>query len=85
MNTIDDLIVQGQLHEVDGHWVLAAPVKDLAVGAPETLSQMIQNQVERLTADEQTMLAVGCVAGAEFSAAVAAGGRHRRGGGGAPL
>ena len=46
------------------------PVKDLAVGAPETLSQMIQKQVERLTADEQAMLAVGCVAGAEFSAAV---------------
>ena len=70
VNTIDDLVVRGQLHEVDGQWVLAEPVQDLVLGAPETLSQMIQKQVERLTADEQAMLAVGCVAGSEFSAAV---------------
>jgi DNA-binding winged helix-turn-helix (wHTH) protein/predicted ATPase len=70
VNTIDDLIVRGQLHEVDGRWVLAVPVQDLVLDAPETLSQMIQKQVERLTADEQAMLAVGCVAGSEFSAAV---------------
>src|SRR5262249_12307632 len=65
-----DLLVQEQLREVDGCWTLAAPLKELAVGAPETLSQMIQKQIERLTADEQAMLAVGCVAGSEFSAAV---------------
>ena len=33
---------------------------------------MVEKQVERLTADEQAMLAVASVAGAEFSAAVAA-------------
>jgi DNA-binding winged helix-turn-helix (wHTH) protein/predicted ATPase len=70
VNMIDDLVVQGQLREVDGHWKLAVPVAELAAHAPETLSEMIHKQVERLTADEQAMLAVGCVAGSEFSAAV---------------
>src|SRR5262249_45612397 len=70
VNTIDDLVRQEQLREVEGHWTLAVPVKELASNAPETLSQMIQKQVERLTADEQAMLAVGSVAGSEFSAAV---------------
>src|SRR6185503_11195499 len=49
---------------------LGVPVKELAASAPETLSQMIQKQIERLTADEQAMLAVACVAGSDFSAAV---------------
>ena len=71
VNTIDDLIVRGQLHEVDGQWLLTAPVKDLARDAPETLWQMVEKQIERLSPDEQAMLAVASVAGAEFSAAVA--------------
>ena len=70
VNTIDDLVRQGQLREVDGHWTLVVPVKELAASAPETLSQMIQKQIERLTPEEQAILAVGCVAGSEFSAAV---------------
>ena len=43
-------------------------------GCRETLRQMVEAQVERLTADEQAMLAVASVAGAEFSAAVAGAG-----------
>ena len=71
VSTIDDLIVQGRMREVGGTWGLSAPAKDVAAGAPETLWQMVDRQVERLTADEQAMLAVASVAGAEFSAAVA--------------
>ena len=71
VNTIDDLLAQGQLREVDGQWALSAPVKDLALDAPETLWQMVEKQIERLTPDEQALLAVASVAGAEFSAAIA--------------
>jgi predicted ATPase len=71
VNTIDDLIAQGQVREVDGMWGLSVPVKDVAAGAPETLWQLVDKQVERLTADERAMLAVASVAGAELSAAVA--------------
>ncbi len=70
VNTIDDLLAREQLNEVAGQWVLAAPAKELAIGAPETLWQMVENQVERLTSEEQAVLASASVAGAEFSAAV---------------
>jgi len=70
VNTIDDLIAQGRMREVDGMWELSVPVKDVAAGAPETLWQLVDKQVERLTPDERRMLAVASVAGAEFSAAV---------------
>ena len=71
VNTIDDLIAQGQMYEVDGTWGLSVPVKDVAAGAPETLWQLVDKQVERLMPDERAMLAVASVVGAEFSAAVA--------------
>ena len=72
MSTIDYLIGQGHLREVGGHWGLAGPLDEIASRTPETLSQVVERQVERLTGEEQAMLAVGSVAGAEFSAAVAA-------------
>ena len=71
VNTIDDLIAQGQMCEVDGTWGLSVPVKDVAAGEPKTLWQLVDKQVERLTPDERAMLAVASVVGAEFSAAVA--------------
>ena len=74
VNTIAYLIEKGELREVDGQWGLSRPVDAIALGAPRTLSQMVEKQVERLTAAEQAMLAVASVAGAEFSAAVAVAG-----------
>lgn len=75
VNTVEDLIVRGQLlHAVDGQWVLAVPVKDLAVDAPATLRQMVEKHIDRLTPDEQAMLTVASVAGSEFSAAIATAG-----------
>jgi predicted ATPase/DNA-binding winged helix-turn-helix (wHTH) protein len=71
VNTVDYLVGQGQLREVDGRWEVAGAVEDIASRTPETLWQMVERQVERLTADERAMLTVGSVAGAEFSAAVA--------------
>lgn len=71
VNTIDDLLGQGRIREQDGEWKLAVAVKDLATVTPETLWQMVEKQIERLSAEEQAMLAVASVAGAEFSAAIA--------------
>jgi predicted ATPase len=70
VSTIDDLIGQGQLREVDGQWRLAGPAGDIAARAPEPLWRLVEKQVERLTADEQAVLVAASVAGAEFSAAV---------------
>ena len=70
VNTVDDLIGQGQLRTVDGQWRLSGPAEDIASRAPATLWQLVEQQVERLTADEQAVLVAASVAGAEFSAAV---------------
>jgi predicted ATPase/DNA-binding winged helix-turn-helix (wHTH) protein len=71
VNTIDDLLDQGQLWKVEDQWRLAGPAEDIASRAPRTLWQLVEKQVERLTADEQAVLVAASVAGAEFSAAAA--------------
>jgi predicted ATPase len=70
VNTIDDLIDQGQLRESDGRWQLSAPAEDIAARAPETLWQLVEKHLERLTPEEQAVLVAASVAGIEFSAAV---------------
>jgi predicted ATPase len=71
VNTIDYLIGQGQLREVDGRWWLAGRAEDVASRVPETLWQLVERQLERLTVDEQAVLVGASVAGVEFSAALA--------------
>lgn len=72
VNTVLDLITQGRLREVEGRWRLAGPVEDVAARAPETLWQLVEAQVDRLTPDEQEVLVAASVAGGEFSAALTA-------------
>ena len=71
VNAIDYLVARGQLAEIEGRWRLAAPIEAIESAVPETLWRLVEKQVERLTEDEQAMLSVASVAGAEFSAAVA--------------
>jgi predicted ATPase/DNA-binding winged helix-turn-helix (wHTH) protein len=70
VNVIDDLIAQGQVRTVDGAWELTVPVERVASGTPHTLWQIVEKQIDRLSPQEQVVLAVGSVAGAEFSAAL---------------
>jgi DNA-binding winged helix-turn-helix (wHTH) protein/predicted ATPase len=71
VNVLDDLIAQGRLRLRDDAWELTGPLARLADAVPDTLAQLVEKQVERLDAREQAMLAVGSVAGAEFSSALA--------------
>jgi predicted ATPase len=75
VNTVDYLIGQGQVRDVDGRWRLSGPVEDIAARTPETLWQLVEKQVEGLAPDEQAVLMAASVVGVEFSAAgvVAAG------------
>ena len=70
VNTVDYLVARGTVSDQDGQWQLCAKVADVALGVPENLRQMIEKQIEQLTAQEQRILEVASVAGAEFSAAV---------------
>jgi predicted ATPase len=74
VNVVDYWVSQKVLVETGGHWQVAAGVEDIAAGAPESLRQMIEKQLGRLTPEERRLLEAASVAGVEFTtAAVAAG------------
>ena len=70
VNVVDDLVAQGHVREVDGQWALAVPVERVASGVPDTLWGMVEKQIDRLAPQEQAVLGIASVAGAEFSAAL---------------
>ena len=73
VNMVDQLMSQDVFVEVDEHWTVQK--EEDAIGAvPESLRQMIEQQVERLGAEERRMLEAASVAGVEFSAAAIAAG-----------
>lgn len=70
VNIVNALVQQGVIGEEAGQWRLQAPLLEATVGTPESVRQVIQKQVERLTREERQLLEVASVAGAEFSTAV---------------
>ncbi len=75
VNTVDDLIRQGVLAEEAGQWTLHTDaIETLCEHVPDSLRQLIDQQLERLSEPEQRLLEVASVAGMEFSAAEAAAG-----------
>jgi DNA-binding winged helix-turn-helix (wHTH) protein/predicted ATPase len=72
VNTVNALVQQETIREHDGQWQLAVPVQEVTVGAPESVRQLIEKQLERLSAEERQLLEVASVTGTEFSAAVLA-------------
>jgi DNA-binding winged helix-turn-helix (wHTH) protein len=71
-SVVDHLLARRLLVEADGVWRLAAPADEIAREVPEGLRGMIERQVEALDAAEVSVVEAGAVAGAEFSAALAA-------------
>ena len=61
----------------DGGWSLWAGPEELIAGVPGSLRQLIEQQLERLDAEDQKVLEAGSVAGREFSAALVAAALHR--------
>ena len=74
VNVVDYLVAQGLIDKDNGGWKLRGRVEDIEVGAPESLRQMIEKQIERLGPEERRVLEVASVAGVEFSAAAVAAG-----------
>jgi predicted ATPase len=72
VNVVEDLIAQGVIGQREGQWELGATLEDIEVGVPESIQQMIAQQLERLSAEEQQVLEAASVAGVEFSAAAVA-------------
>ena len=74
VNMVEYLAVQGVIAEVDGHWRLQTGVEEVGREVPESLRQLIEKHIERLSEERQRLLEVASVVGVTFSAtAVAAG------------
>jgi predicted ATPase len=76
VHTVAYLRARGALREASeptGQEASLRVLEDAEHSMPETLQQMIDQQIDRLSPAEQQLLEVASVAGAEFSAAVAAG------------
>ena len=72
VNVLDYWVSQRVLVETDGQWRLVTGVADARVRLPESLRQMIEKQLERLTPQERRVVEAGSVAGREFSTAAVA-------------
>src|SRR5438034_1038032 len=72
VNVVDDLVRQGLLRQSEGGWELKVGIEEVAARVPESVQQMIEKQLERLSPEDQRVLEVASVAGIEFSAAAVA-------------
>lgn len=66
---IEDLVGRGMLAERDGSWGLTVTVDDIAAHRPDTIKQLIDIQLDRLSDDEQRVLGAASLVGATFSTA----------------
>lgn len=78
VNLVDYWTSEGALPAATGQKRLGAFSNEPARGIPENLRQMVEKQLERLTAEEQQALETASVAGEEFSAASVAVGEDAR-------
>jgi predicted ATPase len=69
---LDYLCQRGFISRAGTGWRLATPVEALELGVPDNLRQMIEAQIERLSAQEQHALEAASVAGAMFLASACA-------------
>jgi len=69
---LDHMIQRGLISCENGSWQLRVALEEIALEVPETLREMIEAQIGRLSADEQHALEVASVNGAAFSARVSA-------------
>ncbi|MGE3762562.1 MAG: AAA family ATPase [Kofleriaceae bacterium] len=69
---LDDLASRGMLVERDGTWSLVASLDDIAAHRPDSVKQLVDIQLDRLTIDEQRLLEAASVIGREFSTGLVA-------------
>jgi DNA-binding winged helix-turn-helix (wHTH) protein len=73
VTALDHLKQRGFISTKNGRWQLRGPLDQIELGVPESLRQMIEAQIDRLSMEEQRVLEAASVAGAVFSATVIAG------------
>jgi predicted ATPase len=74
VNVTNELVSRGIIAPGEEQWVLPERVADIDLAVPDNLRQLIERQIERVSAEEHKVLEAASVAGAEFSAAAVAAG-----------
>ena len=74
VNIVDSALSQNVLGAPGGPHSLEETLTGRALGIPESLQQMLEQRLDRLSLEEQRVLEVGSVVGAEFAAAAVASG-----------
>jgi len=74
VNVVDFLEAQRLVGRTRQSWELLVEIENVQLGVPESIRQMIEKQVEHLSASEQRTLETASVAGAEFSTLLVAAG-----------
>jgi DNA-binding winged helix-turn-helix (wHTH) protein/tetratricopeptide (TPR) repeat protein len=69
---VDHLTQRGFIAKENGNWQVRVPLEEIELGVPETLRQMIEAQIERLSEKEQLALEAASVQGVAFSGSVCA-------------
>jgi len=71
---VDTLVREGKLVGSSAGWELPEGLEAVSVGVPEDLRRLIELHLEKVSPEDQTILEVASVAGAEFPAAAVAAG-----------
>lgn len=74
VNVVDYEMSRGLILREQGRWRIQEGLEAIEADIPESLRQMIEKQIEGLSAEQQRLLETASVAGMEFSAASAAAG-----------
>src|SRR5215470_11975498 len=74
VSVIDAMVRQGVLQEDAAGWAVPEGLEAVAVGLPESLRHLIEQQLGQVSPEDQRVLEAASVAGVEFSAAAVAAG-----------
>lgn len=77
VTVVDHLLARSAIAEREGRWEIADGLREELLAIPESLRLLMEQQLERLSAEDRELLEAASLAGLEFSAAVAAAGAGR--------
>src|SRR5262249_25117042 len=72
-NLLDFVVSRSLVEQKNGGWILSAAFRDVDFTFPESLSETIETQIERLTDKEQALLETARAAGTTFAVPLIAG------------
>ena len=67
VNAVEYLLTEGLIVKHEGQWELVVEIEKVEVGVPDSIKQMIEKQLDNLSAEDTHTLEAASLTGAEFS------------------